>query len=78
MSLVSRIAQIENETNGKWQLLFVCCKRETANFRLFATNEKGKRKFVFLGRQTMNGNQRLLFQQTCPSTSQRPLFLDNI
>ncbi len=28
----------------------------------------GKRKFVLLGRQTINGNRRLLFQQTCPST----------
>jgi hypothetical protein len=26
-----------------------------------------KRKFVFLGQQTMNGNRRLLFQQTCSS-----------
>ncbi len=38
-----------NGTNGKWQLLFVCCKRktETANFHLFAENEK--QKFVYLG-----------------------------
>ncbi len=27
----------------------------------------GKRKFVFLGRQTINGNRPLLFQQLCPS-----------
>jgi hypothetical protein len=33
---------------------------------LFATNRNRKRKFVFLGRQTINGNR--LFQQTCPST----------
>jgi hypothetical protein len=26
----------------------------------------GKRKFVLLGRQTINGNRWLLFQQTCP------------
>jgi hypothetical protein len=25
-----------------------------------------KRKFVFLGRQTINGNPHLLFQQICP------------
>ncbi len=44
----------------------VCfCKRktETANIRLFAANEKGKRKFGFFGQQTINGNRRLLFQQ---------------
>jgi hypothetical protein len=38
---------------------------ENGSFRLFAAD--GKRKFVFLGQQTINGNQRLLFQQTCPS-----------
>ncbi len=31
------------------------------------TMEKGKQKFVFLGQQTINGNQRLLFQKMCPS-----------
>jgi hypothetical protein len=44
---------MENGTNGK------------QNFRLFA--EEKKWKFVFLGRQTINGNGRLLFQQTCLS-----------
>jgi hypothetical protein len=29
--------------------------------------ENGKRKFVYLGRQTINGNRHLMFQQTCPS-----------
>jgi hypothetical protein len=29
--------------------------------------ETGKRKFVFLGRGTINGNKRLQCQQTCPS-----------
>jgi hypothetical protein len=35
---------MENGTNGKWQLLFVCCKwkKETASFRLFAANRKRK------------------------------------
>jgi hypothetical protein len=49
--------QTENGTNDKRQLPIVFCKREkkTANFRLFAANGNGKRKFVFLGRQTMNG-----------------------
>ncbi len=32
---------------------------------LFSANRKWK--LVFLGRQTINGNQHLLFQQTCPS-----------
>jgi hypothetical protein len=40
---------------------------ENGNFRLLAANGNGKRKFVFLGRQTINGNRRLLFQQTCLS-----------
>jgi hypothetical protein len=39
--------------------------KEEDNISLFAAN--GKRKFVFLGRQMINGNRRLLFQQTCPS-----------
>ncbi len=39
---------MENGTNGKLQLPF-----SAAN---------GKRKFVFLGRQTINGNRRLLFR----------------
>jgi hypothetical protein len=39
--------------------------KENRNFYLFAANRK--RKFVFLGRQSKNSNQRLLFQQTCPS-----------
>jgi hypothetical protein len=35
---------------------------------LFTENgTHGKRKFVFLARQTINGNQRLLFPQPCPS-----------
>jgi hypothetical protein len=49
---------------------------ENGNFRLFAENGNGKlpfvclkrkRKLVFLGRQMINGNRRVLFQQTCPS-----------
>ncbi len=59
----------KNRTNGKQQFPLVCCKqeKETANFRLFAANGNGK--LVFLGRQTINGNRRLLFRQMCPSTS---------
>jgi hypothetical protein len=62
-------AAAENENNGKQQFPFVCCKQktETANFRFFTANGKSKWNFVFLGRQTRNGNQRLLFRQTCPS-----------
>jgi hypothetical protein len=47
----------------------VCCKCkiETANFSLYNANGKGKLKFVFFDLETINGNQRLLFQQTCPS-----------
>jgi hypothetical protein len=41
---------------------------QKANFRLFAANGNAEQKFVFLGRQTINGNRRLLFQQT-PSMS---------
>jgi hypothetical protein len=61
--------QTENVTSGKRQLPFVFCKRktETANLRFVAANVNGKQKFVFLGRQTINGNRRLLFQITCPS-----------
>ncbi len=39
---------------------------------LFTVNGKGKRTFVFLGRQTRNGNRGLLCQQTCPSMSTIP------
>jgi hypothetical protein len=65
----------QNSANKKPELT------ENRNFRLFAANTKGKRqtsicllqmetenwKFVFIGRQTINSNRRLLFQQTCPS-----------
>ncbi len=42
---------------------------ENNNFCLFAANGKRNRKwkFAFLGLQTINGNQHLLCQQTCPS-----------
>ncbi len=41
--------------------------QKTATSLSFSANGNGKRKFVFLGRQTRNGSQRLLHQQTCPS-----------
>jgi hypothetical protein len=56
---------MENRTIGIQQLPFVCCKwkMKTENFRLFSANGNVKRKFVFLGRQTINGNRRLLFSK---------------
>jgi hypothetical protein len=56
----------QKRTNGKWQLSFVFCKQkmEMANFRLFAANENGKWKVVFLGQQMFKGNRQLLFEQT--------------
>ncbi len=52
-----------NGTSGKRQFLFVCCKRKTevANLHLFAVNGNRKLKVFLLGRQTINGNRRLLF-----------------
>ncbi len=37
----------------------MCCR-----FNIYMENKK--RKFVFLGRQTIKGNRCLLCQQTCP------------
>jgi hypothetical protein len=53
---VSGIPQKEKGIHGKWQLPYFFCKRkkETANLRLFAANENGKRTFVFLDWQTIN------------------------
>jgi hypothetical protein len=57
-----------NSAKGKRQLPFVFCKwkTETANFCLFAAHGNRKQMFVFLSRQMMNGNRRLLFQQNVP------------
>ncbi len=41
--------------NGSGKLLFLCRK------------QKRKKKVVFLSRQMINGDRRLLFQRTCPS-----------
>ncbi len=55
----------ENGTNEKRQLPFVAANR---NGKLpFVFCKRKNRKFVFLGRQTINGIRRLLLQQTCPS-----------
>ncbi len=40
-------------------------KAEMANVHMFCANEKWKTEVFFLGRQMMNNNRRLLFQQTC-------------
>jgi hypothetical protein len=42
-------------------------KKETANCRFSAANGSGKRNFVFLGWQIINGYRQLLYEQTCPS-----------
>ncbi len=52
---IRKMELMENGSNLKRQL------------PLFAANRNGKRKFVSRGWQTINGNQQLLFQQTCPS-----------
>jgi hypothetical protein len=54
-------------TDGERKLLFVRCKRKTERANFLCFYGKGKWKFVFLGRHTLNGNRHLLFQQTCPS-----------
>jgi hypothetical protein len=44
-------------------------KMETAN--CYLSSAQWKRMFVLLGRQTINGNRQVLFQQTCPSLEVR-------
>ncbi len=51
--------------NGKCKRPFVRCKRKRHTFGCLLQIETKKWKFVFLGRKTINGNQWLLFQQTC-------------
>jgi hypothetical protein len=52
----------ENRTSGKWQFPFVCCKWKTemANFRLFAANGNGKRKFV-----SLLANDKMVIDDCC-------------
>jgi hypothetical protein len=57
--------KMELTENGNFSLFAAKQETETANFHL--SSENGKRKFVFLGRQTINGNRSLLFQPTCSS-----------
>jgi hypothetical protein len=67
--------------------MFVDVRAKNGTYRkrqldLFAAHRNGKLKSVFLGRQRINGNQRLLVQQTRPSMllfqyfRQRLLLLD--
>jgi hypothetical protein len=55
--------------NRKQKIPFVLCKQKTviANFLMFAAYRNGKKTFVFLGRQTNNGNRGSVFQQRFPS-----------
>jgi hypothetical protein len=57
--------------NSSFRLFAANGKTETANFCLFAENGNRGWKFVFLGGQMINGNQRLLFQ---PTMMLRPIF----
>jgi hypothetical protein len=52
---------------GNFRLFYANGKRKQQTKNKFAANGNGKRTFVFLGRQTINGKQHLLFQQKCPS-----------
>jgi hypothetical protein len=52
-----------HKKQNKWNLTISVCLllTEMANFRLFAASINGKWKLAPLRRQTINGNQRLLF-----------------
>ncbi len=52
-----------NGTNGKKKQQTSVC---------FLQMENSRWKFVFFGRQTINGNRRLLFRQICPSMPPSP------
>jgi hypothetical protein len=60
---MSPCLQTETELKEKGNFYLFSCKRktETANFCLFAANGNGK--FLFLGRQMIKGNRRLLFRK---------------
>ncbi len=71
----------ENRTNRKRQLHIDCCKQKTEtapNFRLFTDNGNLKQMLAFLGRQTINGYQPLLFKQTFPPTTRIHMILCTI
>ncbi len=60
---------MKNVTNRKRPVPFVCNKSENRNGKLpyVCCKWKWKIEVCFLWSATTNGNQRLLFQQTCPS-----------
>ncbi len=55
------------ETAAFTTVFMYCMFIHMLQFHCIQYMETGKRKFVFLGLQTINGNRRLLCQQTCPS-----------
>ncbi len=64
-----------NGKRNQWKMATSLCfltENRKVKLPLFAANRNGKRKFVFLPRQTINENQRLLFQQTWPSIHPLP------
>ncbi len=72
-----------NGTQNWWKMATSVCLLQTDNRnsklpRLFAANRNGKRKFVFIARQTINGKWRLLFQQTCPSMREKNTFFPTV
>jgi hypothetical protein len=67
MFLEFRKRKTEPKENGNFYLFTANGKLERQISGGFATDGNGKRTSVFLGRQIINGNQRLLFQQTCQS-----------
>ncbi len=58
------------ELTGNGDIGMVSAKGERKRqISSLSANGNGKQMFVFLDRQTKNGNLQLLFQQTCPSMS---------
>ncbi len=69
VSHVLGIPQTENETNGKWHLPFVCCKRKTKTLTsvcLLQTETVNGRLFSLVSKRYMVIDD-CLFQQTCQS-----------
>ncbi len=56
------IRKTELTDNGKFRLFAANRKRQRQTSVCFMQTGKWKRKFVFLGRRTIKGNRRLLFQ----------------
>ncbi len=47
--------------------LFAVSRKQKRKTSVFCCKKKHKTKVVFLGRQTINGDRQLLFQQMCPT-----------